>query len=101
MNKGVLWAVLGVSVVVAAVFVLDRSLHHEQPSRAESPAQVMRRQAASEARRRADLHARTLAPDQQCVAGTVVTVRPNYAVQMLKNDRPVPCKGRLADIPIR
>jgi len=101
MNKSVLWIVLGVSVVVAAVFALDRSLHHFEPRTGASPARAMQRQAVREADRRADLRARTLAPDQQCVAGTVVTLRPNYASQLLKDDRPVPCKGRLAEFPIR
>jgi hypothetical protein len=118
MNKGVFWAVLGAllafTLIVAvtdgvrryfAMRAVNQALQQmqDQSSQASVRArqQAQRRQAMREARSRADLRARTLAPDQQCVSGTVVTVRSNYASQMIRHGQPVRCKGRLAEIPLR
>lgn len=118
MNKGVFWAVLGAllafTLVVAvtdgvrryfAMRAVNQTLQQMQDQWSEgfaqSRRQAQRQQAMREARSRANLRARTLAPDQQCVSGTVVTVRPNYASQMIRNNQPVRCKGRLAEIPLR
>lgn len=46
--------------------------------------------------------ARALGENQRCVAGTVVTVRGSVYTQEIGADaKPVTCRGRLADSPLR
>lgn len=73
-------------------------MHTVAPAMTPKPSTGTVSTAPSDPRERAR---RVLAHDQQCVAGTVVTVRPGYAQQMLKDGRVVHCHGRYADQPLR
>ncbi|KGI78849.1 hypothetical protein [Oleiagrimonas soli] len=118
MDKGMFWAVLAAllvfSLIVATVggvrdaivgYVMQTSLQHAQRDMAAAAvrqrAEAARQRAQEAARQREALQARTLAPDQQCVSGTVVTVRSNDASQLIRGGAPVRCSGRLAEVPLR
>lgn len=101
MNKRMRWWLVSIFICAVVVALLELWINKAIPGMVAVPEENRSPPAPSVDADRSQMRARQLAPDQQCVSGTVVTVRPNYAVQMVRDGRIVHCKGRLADQPIR
>lgn len=84
---------------------VEAAVAHGRQVVAQQQAQRQVQRRVNQQRRREsqarDLASRTLSSSQMCVGGTVVDVSGSTYTQRIQSGRPVACRGRLADQPLR
>ncbi|NII10981.1 hypothetical protein HBF24_09880 [Oleiagrimonas sp. C23AA] len=99
---GLVWRLLLVGAVVHEVNASMESVQRFSQQQAQHMKEASdRRERIRNAQHIQRLFERTLAKDQQCVGGTVVTVTARSAVQLIHHGHVVSCRGRMADEALR